>query len=89
MKLEDKMYLTNFKRDETSHLEVDNEKCAQCVEKPCLHICPANNYVEEEGTVVVSYEGCFECGACRIACLKGAINWKYPRGGFGVCYRFG
>jgi len=90
MKLEDKMFLTNFKRDEKSHLEVDNEICRNCRERPCLTFCPAGNYVEEEdGKIVVSYEGCFECGTCRIACPLKAIKWSYPRGGFGVCYRFG
>ena len=30
---------------------------------------------------------CLECGTCLIICEKGALDWKYPRGGFGVRYR--
>lgn len=34
-------------------------------------------------------ERCVECGACRIVCPYGNIDWHYPRGGFGIVYRFG
>jgi NAD-dependent dihydropyrimidine dehydrogenase PreA subunit len=37
----------------------------------------------------VSYEGCLECGTCMIACSEGAIDWRNPRGGFGVSLRYG
>jgi ferredoxin like protein len=39
--------------------------------------------------VTFSYEGCLECGSCRISCPQGAIHWVYPRGGFGICYQYG
>ncbi|MEK6545549.1 MAG: ferredoxin family protein, partial [Nitrospinota bacterium] len=32
-------------------------------------------------------EGCLECGTCRIACEF--IEWRNPKGGYGVCYRYG
>ncbi|NPV74148.1 MAG: ferredoxin family protein, partial [Pelotomaculum sp.] len=36
------------------------------------------------------YAGCLECGTCRAVCPKeGAIAWGYPRGGFGVSFRYG
>ncbi|MDY6911458.1 MAG: ferredoxin family protein, partial [Chloroflexota bacterium] len=41
------------------------------------------------GEFVFSYDGCLECGACRISCAKGAVDWNYPRGGFGVSFEYG
>jgi ferredoxin like protein len=35
-----------------------------------------------------SHQTCLECGACRISCQNGALDWNYPKGGFGVCFRF-
>ena len=87
--LEDKLYLTQFSADKESHLKVDQTKCKECETKICTTICPVENYKEEDGEIVVSFEGCLECGTCRIACRDGSITWEYPRGGFGVCYRFG
>lgn len=37
--------------------------------------------------IVIGYEGCLECGACRIGCRHDNINWKFPRGGFGIQFR--
>jgi len=35
----------------------------------------------------VVYETCLECGTCYVVCDKEAVDWNYPRGGYGVCYR--
>ena len=40
-----------------------------------------------EVNIVISFEACLECGTCRIACEF--IDWRNPKGGFGVCFRFG
>jgi ferredoxin like protein len=45
--------------------------------------------LNEEGKVIVNYEGCLECGTCFIACQDEALTWHYPRAGYGVQYRFG
>jgi ferredoxin-like protein FixX len=35
-------------------------------------------------------DGCVECGTCRIiAEATGDIEWNYPRGGYGVSFKFG
>ena len=87
MTLEDKLYLNRFKVDEKEpHIKLDAEKCAECRERFCIRCCPAGCYTEEEGRVSVSVDGCLECGTCSIACTEGAVDWRYPRGGFGVCY---
>ena len=37
-----------------------------------------------------SPDGCMECGTCRVLCeASGEITWNYPRGGYGVLYKFG
>lgn len=72
------------------HLIVDNEICKTCVGQWCLFVCPSQRYSRDaSGLIHVDYEGCFECGTCRVACLPGGVYWKYPIGGHGVCYREG
>ncbi len=90
MKIEDKLFLDRFRVEEESHLKItDADKCKQCEDQPCLNLCPANVYRLEDGCIMVNYEGCLECGSCRIACPKLNIDWNYPRGGFGISHKFG
>ena len=53
--------------------------------------CPMGCYTKaDSGQVEISVDGCVECGTCRIVCAStGDIEWHYPRGGFGVAYKFG
>lgn len=89
--LAEKLYLVSFKVDSKSHLIVDASACKDCASRACLLICPTEVYRwnPDAATVIVSYEGCLECGTCRLACDEGALEWKNPAGGFGVCYRYG
>jgi len=94
MKIEDKLFLDGIKPDESqSHLKiVDQAVCLQrCGERgrPCTLVCPAKVYTWEENKTVVAYNNCLECGACRIYCPFGNIDWDYPRGGFGISYKQG
>lgn len=86
-----RLALVRFRVDSAAHLRIrDQAACGSCPEKPCTHLCPAHNYtVESEGSVQLSWVGCLECGTCRIICPAANIEWTYPRGGFGVAYRFG
>ncbi|MDX2103764.1 MAG: ferredoxin family protein [Alphaproteobacteria bacterium] len=54
-------------------------------------ICPAGCYsTTDEGKVEVAPDGCQECGTCRVLCADtGEIDWNYPRGGYGVLFKFG
>ncbi|MBA4790358.1 MAG: ferredoxin family protein [Pseudomonadota bacterium] len=54
-------------------------------------LCPAGCYaLTDSGQVEVVPDGCFECGTCRVLCEpSGEIEWNYPRGGFGVLFKFG
>ena len=85
-----KLSIDIFKNDQESHIVIRQEICHRCEPKPCLLICPAGLYsVNEAGEVLIEYRGCLECGSCRVICPLGALAWSYPRGGFGVQYRYG
>ncbi|MBN2254546.1 MAG: 4Fe-4S dicluster domain-containing protein [Deltaproteobacteria bacterium] len=58
--------------------------------KKAILVCPAGLYSEnEKGEVVLTIDGCLECGTCRIACGTDVLDWNYPDGGTGVQFRFG
>ncbi|NLO20808.1 MAG: ferredoxin family protein [Syntrophomonadaceae bacterium] len=80
--------------EEIAHIEIDKTICAQCREKPCLYVCPVVLYkLDKNGDISFDYAGCLECGTCRVVChdigSKGIVKWVYPRGTFGVNFRYG
>ena len=89
MNIEDLTQLTQFEVDDRPHIIVDKEVCAGCDHRACVSACPANCYTWDESTHLLSvvYETCLECGTCCVLCDKGAVDWSYPRGGYGVKYR--
>ena len=92
LRIEDKLYLVGYNVDhENNHLGIsDPEVCrTSCEKKQCTYVCPASVYTwdEKEEKININYDACLECGTCRFACEY--ITWKYPRGGFGVAYKFG
>jgi len=74
--------------DPQPHIAVDNEKCKKCNTKPCVRLCPAGCYTVSDNTLVFSYEGCVECGTCRVVCPLEAIHWEFPKSGRGIYFRF-
>jgi ferredoxin like protein len=90
VKLEDKLFLNRFKRDEQSHIAiVSDDVCRRCPDKPCTIVCPAEVYHWSGDRINVSYENCIECGACRLICPYNNIACTMPRGGYGVQYKYG
>lgn len=91
MTLDDKLSTIKYEPDINSHLNPDFEQCKICKSKICNKICPAGVYewLEDEKKLLVKYENCLECGACRIACEKKCINWEYPKGTKGVIFKRG
>ena len=86
--IDDKLYLNRYVVDNIPHLKIiDSKICKTCKAKSCLTFCPAGVYKLEDNNLSLSYEGCLECGACRIACCNNNIEWNYPRGGYGIAYR--
>ena len=90
---EELLGLNKFEVDEeNAHIQLDQEACARCGEKPCLYFCPAGLYTLKDGQVRFDYAGCLECGTCRVVCAKagqGIKVWEYPRGTFGREFRYG
>ena len=91
MKIEDLLYLDRYKVDEESHLRIINpEVCIkECQDQACLYFCPAYVYRLEGDRISVNHEGCLECGSCRVTCGKMNIEWRYPKGGYGISHKFG
>lgn len=91
MNIDDRLAKIKYETDENSHLKVNINYCRNCKSKICITICPANVYEwnAEANRLIINYENCLECGACRIACEKKSLEWQYPKGTKGVTYKFG
>ncbi len=89
MTMEQRLALDHYNVDGEPHIRVKAEACRECHLRACLYVCPAECFKLAEDRVSFGYEGCLECGSCRIACDRGAIDWSYPRAGFGISYEFG
>ncbi|MEN6409614.1 MAG: 4Fe-4S dicluster domain-containing protein [Anaerolineaceae bacterium] len=85
------MSLKYYVDEQETHLRIKSQEvCKSCVGKGCLYFCPVGVYrMQANGEIQISYQSCIECGSCRVMCEKDNIEWKYPRGGFGVAYKFG
>lgn len=87
--IEDKLSVNKYDVDKDVHITLNEDICNRCIEHPCLFVCPAGCYKLMNERINFSFEGCLECGSCRIACCEGAINWTLPRPGFGISYEYG
>lgn len=93
-KIEEKLYQNRYIVDESKpHISIKQAEICRdgCSAKPCTVCCPAACYtVTEGGGVNLVTDGCLECGTCRVICQdKLNIEWSYPRGGYGISYKFG
>jgi ferredoxin-like protein FixX len=91
MNIESKLGLDVLALDKEPHKVVNQAVCRErCRRRVCLTVCPARLCTQaEDGCIVLNWEGYLECGTCKLACVQGALEWRYPQGGFGVQYRFG
>ncbi len=92
LSIEDRLAVNEVRPDRVPHLEIrDVSRCGACEARECTTVCPAGTYrwSEEPARLVVSYENCLECGACRLVCPHANIAWRLPMGGRGICYRYG
>ena len=89
--VEEKLFQNRYRVDAgRAHIRTrDQAVCAACKVRPCIVCCPAGCWRPEEGEVDVVVDGCLECGTCRVVCASQNIDWDYPRGGFGVLFKFG
>ncbi len=92
MNVEAKLGLVTWKKAPTAHIVIkDQAVCAKCPDKPCTTVCPAKVYEWEEShkKLIVNYENCIECGACRMLCPYQNIDCDWPGNGLGVQYKYG
>lgn len=86
-----KLGVNKFNVDEEHpHIVVKADADKQALEL-LVKACPAGLYKKrDDGSVRFDYAGCLECGTCRILGLGSALEqWEYPRGTFGVEFRYG
>lgn len=90
LSIEERLGTTKFIVDEgMPHIVLDKSICSTCQEKPCVKACPAGLYQVQGDSVSFDFAGCLECGTCRVVCLPKGLKWEYPRGTFGVEFRYG
>ncbi|MER9371877.1 ferredoxin family protein [Mesorhizobium sp. M0491] len=91
-RVEDKLYQNRYLVDSgRPHIKVRPHERPSANLLALTHVCPAKCYeLNDESQVEITADGCMECGTCRILCeTSGEIEWNYPRGGFGVLFKFG
>lgn len=89
--LDNKLATVKYDTDTNSHLHPVQEDCKTCISRCCVNVCPAGVYEwsEENQKLIVNYENCLECGACKIVCEKHSLGWEYPKGTKGVTFKQG
>jgi len=88
--IDDKLFTLKYNCDKETHLKPNQDDCKACKDKPCTYCCPANVYSwdEDQNKNLVGFENCLECGACRIVCPAQTLDWKYPKSGYGVFFKY-
>ncbi len=92
VRVEDKLFHNRYLVDAgRPHIKVRPHTVPSPALKALLHACPARCYeLNAKGQVEITADGCVECGTCRIIGEPGGdIEWNYPRGGYGVLFKFG
>lgn len=81
----EKLFLACLKPDTKSHILVNTSVCKMCVNKECTKFCPAKvfNWSSIQDTLIIAYENCLECGACKSGCPYEVISYEHPSSGFG------
>lgn len=92
VRVEDKLYQNRYLVDAgRPHITVMPHEKPSAGLVALTTVCPAKCYeMNDKGQVEVTPDGCMECGTCRVMCEpSGEITWEYPRGGYGVLFKFG
>lgn len=87
--LEQRLDLVKRRFADESHIDVDQDEFRQDPDRAVLFVCPAQVFKlnERDGSCIVNYEDCLECGTCQVA--RRYTTWRNPRGGYGVTYHYG
>jgi len=90
--VEKKLYTNRYRVDAgRPHIQVKPHDKPSKALLSLTRVCPAGCYsLNDKGHVEITVDGCLECGTCRVLCgPTGEVVWTYPRGGFGVLFKFG
>ena len=92
-KVEEKLFQNRYRVDaDRPHIRIKEEVFYKdpSLAQACATCCPAGCWAEEEdGKASLMTDGCLECGTCRLICDQNNVDWNYPRGGFGILFKFG
>ncbi len=92
VRVEEKLYQNRYVVDAgRGHIKIAPHEKPSANLLAMINLCPAGCYsLNEHGRVEIATDGCFECGTCRVLCEpSGELEWNYPRGGYGVLFKFG
>lgn len=92
VRVEEKLYVNRYLVDAgRPHIRIKAHEKPSAALQALTKVCPAGCYsTNDRGQVEVVPDGCMECGTCRILTADtGDIEWNYPRGGYGVLFKFG
>ncbi|MGD0232463.1 MAG: 4Fe-4S dicluster domain-containing protein [Syntrophorhabdales bacterium] len=89
MIIDDLFELVSYRIASDPHIRINRDACLGCDHRACTTMCPARCYQwnTERSRVDFAYEACLECGTCLLVCDRAALEWHYPKGGFGVRFR--
>ncbi len=89
--VDSKLSINKFFVDEENAHIILKEDVDMNEYKKLMIACPAGIYkLDAKGGIAFDYAGCLECGTCRILCGQTILaKWEFPRGTFGVEYRYG
>ena len=84
--IEEKLYINRFRPNTESHIKTNHDVCNLCEKKDCTKFCPANIFVwsKIDDRLIVGYESCLECGACKMGCPYEAIEYSHPKPTYGI-----
>ncbi|MGP3667140.1 MAG: 4Fe-4S dicluster domain-containing protein [Candidatus Bathyarchaeota archaeon] len=90
LKMEDVRTLVERVKGTGNFIHHNKDRCTRCGR--CVNVCPMGlwSLKDREVSILEDYtEKCVECGCCWIVCPSNAIEFNYPKGGTGVCWKYG
>jgi ferredoxin like protein len=89
LSIPDLLSANKYELDEVSHIRLDQRLYKESLTaESLLYVCPAQVYTKQGEEIIADHAGCLECGTCLVACSDGFLTWNYPRGSFGIIYRY-
>jgi len=79
---------TEWVPDTGDFIKIEPKRCNGCAK--CVVVCFGDCLGIRRGkATVLTYETCYECGACWFVCPENAIEFSWPKGGTGIRIKYG